>query len=47
MFSNKCCSGCYPVFQPNQVAHMYDGGCLENIFEKLMDELKSKVRVIY
>ena len=29
----KRCSGCYPNFQPNQLAHMELGGCLyEDIF---------------
>lgn len=24
------CSGCYPIYQPNQIAHMDYGGCLYN-----------------
>lgn len=24
----SCCSGCHPIFQPNQMAHMDPGGCL-------------------
>ena len=24
----KWCHGCYPTYQPNQVAHMGDSGCL-------------------
>jgi len=26
----KKCSGCYPKFQPNQLAHMEPGGCLSD-----------------
>jgi len=28
-FQNTCCSGCYPIFQPNQQAHQDFGGCME------------------
>jgi hypothetical protein len=28
-FQNPRCSGCYPVFQPNQQAHPDFGGCME------------------
>jgi len=28
MNSNTSCSGCYPVYQHNQMAHMEEGGCL-------------------
>jgi hypothetical protein len=24
----KCCPGCFPIFQLNQLAHMDPGGCL-------------------
>jgi hypothetical protein len=24
----QCCPGCYPIFQPNQLAHMEPNGCL-------------------
>lgn len=28
-FQNTRCSGCYPIFQPNQQAHQDFGGCME------------------
>ena len=32
------CSGCYPIYQPNQEAHMYDGGCLSITEEEEQEE---------
>ncbi len=26
--AKRLCPGCYPIFQPNQLAHMDPGGCL-------------------
>ncbi len=26
--TQKCCPGCFPIFQLNQLAHMEFGGCL-------------------
>lgn len=37
------CSGCYPVYQENQLAHMEEGGCMCLDFT---DELDSEVREV-
>jgi len=39
-FKNTRCSGCYPIFQPNQQAHQGFGGCMEikYDFEELEEE---------
>jgi hypothetical protein len=37
-FQNTCCSGCYPIFQPNQQAHQDFGGCMEIKYDFEEDE---------
>lgn len=37
-FQNTRCSGCYPVFQPNQQAHQDFGGCMEIKYDFEDDE---------
>ena len=43
----KTCSGCYPIYQPNQMAHMDFGGCLFIPPEILNDDPPSQWSTLF
>lgn len=43
----SCCSGCYPIFQPNQTAHMDPGGCLYEEVNDIVEKKEYEVNIYF